>query len=255
MSQKEKIKQSFVELIQETQRKLDVCSTTGTIDWANFEFWRSACQDAIELTFGPNTRNLTEFQNIRFSVEPALSSLALITHKIGLIMAKEKLMAMLYTVKTWLPEDKPLLPPAPIQPVIFISHGKISRRQLGKLKEFLTTLGATAIIVEDEANSGMTPAQKVENYMANCNVGLVLMTADDKMKESDEVRGRPNVDNEIGMLRKSDNINKRIIIFKEATVILPSNYSELVRENFNRSQIETIFTRIVKELKAWGFFN
>lgn len=255
MSRKEKIKQSFVELIQETQRRLDTCNTTGTIDWANFEFWRSACQDAIELTFGPNTRNLNEFQNIRFFVDPTLSNLALITHKVGLIIAKEKLMAMLYTIETWLPEDEPQLLPAPIQPVIFISHGKISQRQLGKLKEFLTTLGATAIIVEDEANLGMTPAQKVENYMANCNVGLVLITADDEIKESDEVRGRPNIDNEIGMLRKSDNVKKRIIIFKETTVTLPSNYSELVRENFNRGQIEAIFTRIVKELKAWGFFN
>ncbi len=253
MSSKTKIKEVFVELLQETQRRLDVCKTNGTIDWENFEFWRSACLNHIELTFGSNSRNFLEFQNIKFTADVKLTNLSLIIHKIGLSTAHQKLLAMMYAVETWLPEDQPSLLNPPNQPVLFIAHGRISRKQLQKMKDFLLALGVVPIIVIDEPDLGMTPKQKVQYYMASCNIGLALITADDRISNSDELRGRPNIDNEIGMFCESKNIENRIIIFKEPQIKLPSNYSELVWKEFNKGQIETTFTQIVRELKAWGF--
>lgn len=256
MSQKSKIKAIFQDLISETRKRIENCRNRGSIDWDNFEVWRTACLDAIEVTFGSNHRNLIEFQGIRFTAEPnSMPIQSLIAHIVGLQIALEKLIGMFYTIEVWLPEDEPQLPPAPFQPITFIAHGGSNQSQLNKLKEFLLALGAVPVVVEEQPSLGLSILDKVRYYIAYCNSGIALITAEDRLQGSNEVRGRPNVDHEIGILMESANIGGRLIILKEQGVTLPSNYRELVWTEFSGDNLDSALTQIVKEFRAFGFFS
>lgn len=74
-----------------------------------------------------------------------------------------------------------------------------------------------------------------------------------KIKSSGEIRGRPNIDNEIGMMVKTPNIGGRIMILKQPEIQIPSNYSEYVWKTFTKKSMDKAFTRVVKELKGFGF--
>lgn len=86
---------------------MEQAEKSGQIDWATFEAWRSSVIDAIELAFGPTHRNLSEFQSIKYndltnnsSVDPKIS------YYVGLSIARQRLIGMLYTLVKWLPNDE-----------------------------------------------------------------------------------------------------------------------------------------------------
>jgi len=250
LSKTQKI-QNFQQLISATDLRIQSTVLRGIPVWDGFEVWRTACSNAIEIIFGAQHRSFIEFQNIRFSANPGSSlDQQFISHIIGLQIAKEKLQGILYTITVWV-EDEVI---NPIQPIAFISHDSRTGR-LQKLRDFLVALGVKPIIIEELPDIGMSINQKVQNYMNMCNVGLALITKADRLEGSDEIRGRPNVDHEIGMMMSTPSIGPRLILLKEKGVSLPTNYSERVYSEFSRLSMDDAFTKIVKNLKAFGFLS
>ncbi|OGK53047.1 hypothetical protein A2970_00070 [Candidatus Roizmanbacteria bacterium RIFCSPLOWO2_01_FULL_44_13] len=220
--------------------------------WVNFEAWRTLCQDTIDLIYGPNSRNLNDFNSIRYSLSEAGVSHEQqnITFVVGLITANQKLKGMLLTVNSYLQEESVRL--NSIYPTIFLSHGDKSKKLTDKLKEFLIILGATVVDVLEEANRNLSIGDKVKLLMSSCNCGIALITAEDKLV-SGKMEGRPNIYHEIGLMEKSENINPRMILLKEDTVTLPSNLREKGYTKFNRSIFSEIYPLIIKELKSFGY--
>lgn len=252
MLTKVKTLQNFQELINTTEKRIENTLKVGKPIWDGFEVWKTACSNAIEIVFTTQHRNFVEFQNIRYSGDPGSTPTQnYLSHVIGLQIAKEKLGGMLYTISLWFDEDDAATDP--IQPIAFIAHDS-STPKLQLLEDFLVALSVQPIVVEKLPDAGLTVSEKVRFYMSKCNVGIAFITKAGTMKETGEVRGRPNIDHEIGMMMNSPNIGRKLIVLKQDGVTLPSNYDDLVYSVFTKKSLEKSFIDIVKNLRAFGFF-
>lgn len=254
---KQKIIGNFDELISETQMLIDKIIKDKIVDWNHFASWNAACSNAVELSFS-NQGPLSRFQSIKFH-PPTSGSLGVESQLyclMGLFTAKNQLLANKYTLERWLEDDDEQLKlQESKQATIFIAHGgQHSTSVTSRLKEFLNSLGVRPIIIEDEPNLGLTPNEKVKKYMSLCNMGVAIVTGEDKLVNG-EIHGRQNISHEIGMLQSADNIGGRIIILKENGVNLPSNYSEFVYESFSKKSLDKCYFRIIKELRGLGFLR
>lgn len=250
---KHPLKRKLEELIADCDTRTHKSLSEGKPNWNDFESWRTQCQDLIDLIYGPNSRNLNDFNSIRYSPvdSDANEGLRSITFLIGLLTAKQRLKGFLGTINSFLPDD---VQQSITYPTVFLSHSGKCQKLADKLKQFLENLGATVIDVLGEPNKLMSIDQKIDSYMNLCNLGIALITADDELK-SGEKRERPNIDHEIGMLMKAPNIAPKIILLKEDRVTkLPSNIAGKGYIGFNRSSFAEIFTDLVKEIKAFGFY-
>lgn len=249
---------NFKELIELTEKRIDQFGNTQQPDFITLEEWKSSIINAIELTFNPNHRSINEIQSIQFVSLPGSSDTQNLSYLFGHIAVLQKLKAILFTIERWLPDEVQNPPAVNEPPIVFIAHGgKKSAKLLNKLEDFLNALGAIPVIIEKLPNIPTAPSilEKIKYYMKQCNSGIALITAEDKIEGKEEVRGRPNVDNEIGMLLKSENIEGKIILLKQNDATLPSNYKELVWVTFSKKSMDTAFTEIVKNLRGYGFFQ
>lgn len=108
-------------------------------------------------------------------------------------------------------------------------------------------------IAEDVPNLGLTLDQKVNLLMLLSNSAIIVMTSEDVVNK---VKNgiRQNVISEYSALKKMDNINSRIICFKEKDAKLPSNLQSITYNPLNNSNLESVYICIAKELKAFGFY-
>lgn len=245
--------EAFRALIGEVNSLTDTSVKQGSPDWGGWTRWHTAACSSIEIVFGAGHQNLIKFQQLKYN-QPKLPETAtnagdLVYFILGLKFAREMLEGMLFSIAVWWPSDDV----KNRQAVMFISHGgKRVKKPLSKIKEFLVTLGASPIDVEELPNIGKTLDDKIDIYLKQCNCGLVLLTGEDRTTKG-EWRARPNIDHEVGSLQKSPNIENKIIYFKEKTVTLPSNFRNIAWYDFNFNQLDSVFTKILKELKAFGF--
>lgn len=254
MPTKTQFKKTLQELITDSETRFHKALQEGKPFWDDFEVWKSRCQDTIDFIYGPNSRNLNEFNNIKYSpidvsAEPAQQNFMFV---VGLLIASQRLKGILSTVDNFLPDDA--IQPSITHPTIFLSHSGKSQKMANELKSFLENLGATVIDVMSEPNILRSVDQKVESYLNLCNLGIALITADDELK-SGEKREKPNIDHEIGMMMKASNIASRIVLLKEDKVTkLPSNIQSKGYITFNRSAFSKIFSDLVKEIRAFGYY-
>ena len=249
MITKSKASSVLDELIKMAIQRIDNTVANGKPQWEGFEMWKQASLDCLEQIYGANHRNVLDFLQIKFSNPTGDPNAQRVTFLVGLMMAKEKLIATLFAVQTyWEEKSKDI-----IYPIVFISVSEKAMNLAEKLEVFLINLGATPIVVSKKPNLGLTPEAKVNHYLDQCNSGIVIAACDQVLRDGTKI-SKGNIDNEIGLLTKSPNINNRIIILKEKEVNLSSNHKERVHITFNRSMFSDIYSDLIKDLKGFGFF-
>ena len=226
------------------------------IPWTgNFAAWLKACESTVEAIFGSTSEALRSFRAIyfvpppngQFTSELEANNAKLIWFDSGLRYAKATLIGYRYAVERLALEE-----PQRQSPYIFISHGGPTRIHVDTVRDYLNALGLSPVIVMDLPNFGFSVNQKVLYYMRLCSGGIALATAEDETT-AHELRARPNVENEIGMMQTAPNIGSRIIYMKEAEVQFASNYQEKVWIPFLKERVQDAFIAVGKELRAFGF--
>lgn len=140
---------------------------------------------------------------------------------------------------------------------VFVAHGK-NRKPLEQLKEMLKEVGVPFEIAVDEAHAGRPVSEKVATMMREqCSSAIFIFSADEQFfrmganGEQIEIwRPSENAVYELGAA--SVLYGRRIIIFKEDRVTLPSDFSDLGYISFHGDEIQAHWTELLRELKAHG---
>ena len=138
---------------------------------------------------------------------------------------------------------------------VFISHGT-ETKALIKLERFLRDLGITPVIVKNEPSLGKSVDDLVEEQMSSCGAVIILATKDDKVMNQEVkeyYQPRPNVIHEIGLAQEK--VREQIIYLKEEGCDFPSNISPKIWENFTQENMENAFSKVVKEVRAFGIIH
>lgn len=133
---------------------------------------------------------------------------------------------------------------------IFIGHGK-SKKPLNQLTKMLDQLGIPYKVAEEEANVGRAISQKVRQTMEECGAGILIFSADREYRDLDGNAvwlSSENVANEIGAAAVM--YEDRIIIFKEESVELASNYSGIGYISFETDKLDAKMPDLLRELVA-----
>ena len=139
-----------------------------------------------------------------------------------------------------------------IPPQVFIAHGgKTTAR--GKLEDFLTALGVTSIIVEEQPNQARSKDKNVEYYLKRCDCAVILATKGDVDGRTGEFIPRGNILNEVG--RCQEIFPNSTVYLLEEGVKFPTNIGEKVWERFTKESMDKAFTKIAKELRAFGLLR
>lgn len=135
----------------------------------------------------------------------------------------------------------------------FIAHEGMTG-SLGKIRDFLSTLGIRYLIAEMEASDGRSVEKQVDWTEEQADFAIILAT---EGKVIDRSTGEPymgmNVADEFGRARKI--FKNRIIMLLQEGVTPHTNVKEIVYETFTTQNMEKAFTKIIKELKNWGFIK
>jgi predicted nucleotide-binding protein len=146
--------------------------------------------------------------------------------------------------------DPPTAPRAARERRVFVSHGKDSPA-LTKVERFLRDLGVTPVIVKYGPSRGGAVDDVVEREMASCECAVILATKDDAV--DGRWQPRPNVLHEIGLAQEK--LKDRLIYLKEADCTYPSNIAPKIWETFTQDNLENAFSKIAKELRAFGVIS
>jgi hypothetical protein len=137
-------------------------------------------------------------------------------------------------------------------PSVFIAHGgKTAARD--KLEDFLTVLGVTPIIVEEQPSQGRSKDKNVEYYLKQCDCAIILATKGDVDGRTGEFIPRGNILIEIG--RCQEILPDRMIYLLEEGAKFPTNIDEKVWERFTQESIDKAFIKVAKELRAFGLIR
>ena len=137
-------------------------------------------------------------------------------------------------------------------PSVFIAHGgKTAARD--KLEDFLTVLGVTPIIVEEQPSQGRSKDKNVEYYLKQCDCAIILATKGDVDGRTGEFIPRGNILIEIG--RCQEILPDRMIYLLEEGAKFPTNIDEKVWERFTQESIDKAFIKVAKELRAFGLIK
>jgi len=136
-------------------------------------------------------------------------------------------------------------------PKAFIAH-EGETKTLNKLKNFLDALGVKYLIAEIEPSNGRLVEPQVTSTYGNADFTIILAT---KGKLINKETGKPqmgtNVADELGRAREV--FKNKIILLLETGVEAHTNISGIVHERFKPQSMDKAFTKIVKELRNWGF--
>jgi predicted nucleotide-binding protein len=134
---------------------------------------------------------------------------------------------------------------------IFIGHGR-NHKPLDQLTKTLDTMGIPYAVAEDEPNAGRPISRKVRDTMDSCGAAILIFSADREYRDKD---GEPvwlsseNVSHELGAA--SIMYDDRIIIFKEESVELASNYSGIGYITFEKNKLDAKVNDLLRELVAF----
>ena len=135
---------------------------------------------------------------------------------------------------------------------IFIVHGR-EHHERDKLVLLLNKLDFYPIILEKEANNGLTIIEKLERDIHNVGFGFVLYTSDDTGRLKDGIekpRSRQNVVFEHGYLFGLLGRGRTCALVKDE-IEIPSDLEGVIYEKYSDLEQESI--KIAKILKAAGY--
>lgn len=139
----------------------------------------------------------------------------------------------------------------PVSNKVFIVHGHDGEAR-ESVARFVSSIGLTPIILNEQANQGKTVIEKVE---ANSDVGfaVVLLTPDDMGRSNSERKLEPRVRQNV-LLELGYFIARlgrpKVCALKKGTVSIPSDFAGVVWEAMEG---EGWKLRLARELKAAGY--
>jgi hypothetical protein len=138
---------------------------------------------------------------------------------------------------------------------IFLGHGK-NRKPLEQLIKILDEYGIPHKEAVMEANAGRPIPTKVADTMRQCGAAILIFTADEQFKDMDDQeiwRPSENVVHELGAA--SVLYDNRIIIFKEESVTLASNFSSIGYISFDKDKLSDKGIELFRELVNFKIVN
>lgn len=157
------------------------------------------------------------------------------------------------------PATSPPTPPTAKDPDVvkklFVAHGK-DRSPLDTLKQSLAALKVPFAVAVDEPHAGRPISAKVASLMRDeCSSAIFIFTADERfLRENEdgtmEEVWRPSENAVYELGAASILYGKRIVIFKEKRVSLPSDFSDLGYIEFESDQFGQQMGSLVGELVA-----
>lgn len=152
----------------------------------------------------------------------------------------------------------PFTEPLPTGKNVFIVHGQDEAKKL-ELKDFLSSLGLTPVILHQQDGLGKTIIEKFEYYAPQASFAFVLMTPDDKSQshDSDSVeskwRARQNVILELGWFMAKIG-RRRVVLLYKGELEIPSDILGIVYYHFTNS-IKEVGEDIRQILKTAGMIT
>jgi len=146
-------------------------------------------------------------------------------------------------------------PSPPVVNQIFVAHGK-NTVPLEQLKKILTEFKVPFKVAIDEPHKGRPISKKVADLMKSCTSAIVIFTADEEYTDPDgKVTYRPsdNVVYELGAA--SVLYEDNIVILKEESVTLASDFSDLGYIAFEKNKIKAKAMDLIKELIGFGLLK
>lgn len=147
------------------------------------------------------------------------------------------------------PPAMPVTPPTPKNPsAIFLGHGK-NRKPLDQLIKLLDELGVPHKEAIAEANAGRPIPVKVADTMKECGAAILIFTSDEEFKDAEgNTVWRPseNVVHELGAA--SVLYDNKIIVFKEESIDLASNFSGIGYISFENDRLKDKTMELFREL-------
>ncbi len=136
---------------------------------------------------------------------------------------------------------------------VVYGHDEIARTQL---EAMLRRWDLDPIILDQQASSGQTIIEKLEEYSADVGYAIVLATPDDEGKavneESYKFRVRQNVVLELGMFLAKLGRNKVAILLKEdKNFEKPSDIQGLIYIPF-QNKVDEVAINLIRELSRQG---
>jgi predicted nucleotide-binding protein len=154
-------------------------------------------------------------------------------------------------------EDDPI-PGAPKRTrpnAIFLGHGK-NKKPRDQLTKILSEYGIPFKIAEEEPNRGRPIPIKVKETMEECGAAILIFSADEELfdKDGNSVwRPSENVVNELGAA--SIQYDSRIIIFREESVNLATNYESIGYITFEHDDLMAKANDLFRELISFGILK
>jgi hypothetical protein len=140
------------------------------------------------------------------------------------------------------------------RPVVFLSCSEKFKLTIARpIRDGLRKVGVHGVIVSDEPalpRTGWTADDKVESYLDASDAFLALCTADNELADG-TVECRQNIISEIERARKKPHLRDKIMVFKAASVGLPSNIDPIY-EKLGAGSIDETIDLIVRQLQTWG---
>ncbi|MDN0075060.1 nucleotide-binding protein [Crenobacter sp. SG2303] len=142
-----------------------------------------------------------------------------------------------------------------LETAVFIVHGRDNEAKQ-EVSRFIESIGLEAIILHEQASSGMTIIEKIEHYSSDADFALVLYTPCDQgrgVHESNilpKYRARQNVIFEHGYLMAKLG-RKNVCALVKGQIETPNDISGVVYVGLDPSGAWK--TEVAKELKACGY--
>jgi len=134
---------------------------------------------------------------------------------------------------------------------VFIVHGHNETMKLA-VDSVIRKLGLTPIILHEQPNIGRTIIEKFEKLSEDVSFAIVLLSADDEMKDG-KYRARQNVILELGyFIAKLGRKNVVALYQTSSEIEIPSDISGVLYEPYDNPYGNWRYN-VVRELKAVGF--
>lgn len=131
---------------------------------------------------------------------------------------------------------------------MFVGHGT-NKKPLQQLTKTLDNLGIPYLVAEDEPNVGRPISQKVRDTMNQCGAAILIFSADEEYFDKDQNsvwKPSENVSHELGAAAVM--YDDRVILFKEESVNLASNYSGIGYIPFEKDHLDAKVNDFLREL-------
>jgi predicted nucleotide-binding protein len=131
---------------------------------------------------------------------------------------------------------------------MFVGHGK-NKKPLTQLTKTLDNLGIPYLVAEDEPNVGRPISKKVRDTMDECGAAILIFSADEEFFDKDRNsiwKPSENVSHELGAAAVM--YDDRVILFKEESVQLASNYSGSGYIPFEKDHLDAKVNDLLREL-------